>query len=177
MKRTGVKLGLSMGMLALCLAAVGAAMKHEHTLYTGSAEFERIKSLAGIWEGTAVTEGQDAQAVRVVYQVTSGGSAVSEKILVDSPDEMVSIYYDRGKRLAMTHYCAQHNRPLLELKNATPSEITLALVSGGEVSATEPHMHALKLAFPAPDKLVQTWTAWENGKPTHDTVLTLTRAK
>jgi len=174
MKMNRVMLALAVGV---GIAGAEAPIPHKPMEYAGSAELQRIKLLAGKWEGTAVTQGQPAQTVRAEYQITSGGSAVSEKIFVGTPTEMVSIYYDRGGKLAMTHYCAMHNRPQLELTQVTPTALELTLAPNGEVNPSDMHMHALSLDFPSPGKLIQRWTAWQDRKPLPITTLTLTRTK
>src|SRR3989338_5074087 len=81
-----------------------------------SAELARIKSLAGRWTGVTSMFGKPDQRVYVEYEVTSGGSAVLERIFPGTPEEMISVYYDDNKgKLAMTHYCILRNRPTLKL--------------------------------------------------------------
>jgi len=63
--------------------------------YTGSAEFERIKSLEGKWEGTSIMHGKEVP-VSVIYKTTSGGSVVVETLFPDTPHEMVSVYFEDG---------------------------------------------------------------------------------
>src|SRR5579863_788708 len=67
--------------------------------------FEKMKSLAGSWEG----KGSDGMAVRVSYRVTSGGSALMSEIM--GHEDMISMFHMDGDRLLMTHYCGAGNQP------------------------------------------------------------------
>ena len=53
------------------------------------AAFERLKSLAGAWQGQA-GHGQMDQPATVVYRVASGGSVVQETLFPGSPHEATS---------------------------------------------------------------------------------------
>ncbi len=159
--------------LAAGVAAGGMAPQPS----AGSKEFERMKSLAGTWEGTGSME-PTGQPVRVEYRVTGAGSAVVETLFPGTPHEMVSVYYDKNGALCMTHYCALGNRPQMALKNSTADTIELELARGGEVDAKrEPHMHALKLTFEGPGKLAAEWTEFEGGKKKSVSAFELTRIK
>jgi len=144
---------------------------------TGSKAFERMKSLAGVWVGTGTMEAT-GQPVRVEYRVTGAGSAVVETLFPGTPHEMVSVYYDKQGALYMTHYCAMGNRPQMELKRSTDDTIELELAPGGEIAVErEPHMHALKLTFDGPDRLVADWTAFDAGQKKSVSTFTFTRVK
>ncbi len=55
----------------------GATAEHYAPPAPSSPEFQRIKALAGRWQGTSVS-GERTEQAAVEYQVTSGGSAVVE---------------------------------------------------------------------------------------------------
>src|SRR5689334_11531769 len=96
----------------------------------GSAEFERIKQLAGRWNGTAHGD-NNMPGMSVEYKVTGGGSAVEERLFPGTPHEMVSMYYDENGKLTMTHYCMIGNRPKMTLESASPTQIVLNLSKDG----------------------------------------------
>ena len=98
------------GVLLVFTASVIAGEPYHHTPCTGSAEFERLKGLAGNWQGTATMEGKE-QTIQVAYRVTSAGSAIVETHFPGSPQETVSVCHDEGGRPGMTHSCALKNRP------------------------------------------------------------------
>ena len=140
-----------------------------------SAEFAAIKGLAGHWAGTAKhADGKEEQVV-VEYRVTSGGSAVEEKLFPATPHEMISMYHDRSGKLAMTHYCMLGNQPQVVLKSAAGGRIRLEASAETQKSlAGQPYMSSVVIEQPAPDQLVETWSGVDaNGKIMDSTVFTL----
>ena len=156
---------MKMILCALFLVLSQSALAHEdHQAPVMPKEFDTVKALVGTWQGTANMGGKD-ETVTVVYELTSGGTAVSEKLMPGTPHEMVSMYYKTGNTLGMTHYCAMGNQPHLKLKNATDNAITLEMTGPvGVASMKEPHMHALTLTMADANTLKQEWTSFENGK-------------
>ncbi len=142
-----------------------------------SKELERIKVLAGRWEGTSQDGEKEAQPAVVEYKVTSGGSAVVETLFPGTPHEMVSVYHDERGKVAMTHYCMLGNHPELALTKANEKELDFSLAEGSGIDpAKEQHMHALMLTQNDADHLSQVWTCYEGGKPAHNVTISLSRA-
>src|SRR5258705_1752627 len=75
-----------------------------------NAGLERFAQLAGEWVGKG-THGDIEHEARIVYKVTSGGSAVVETIDPGGPHEMVTVIHADGDALALTHYCMLGNQP------------------------------------------------------------------
>jgi hypothetical protein len=168
---------LAMILIGGAALAVFAGPGHEMKPYSGSKEFERIKSLAGHWEGTS-TEADSKEAPQKAeadYRVTSGGSAVIETLFPGTPHEMVSVYHDQNGKLELTHYCMLGNHPNMQVKSASEKEIDLIVGKDGNVSPEETHMHELQLWMPAADQLSEKWVLFENGKATHSTTIALSR--
>lgn len=167
-----------MVVMGMIFAGTGFAMDAEHKMppaKAGSAEFEKIKSLAGTWKGTVVTEGK-AEPAEINYKVTSNGSAVVETLFPGKPEEMVSVYHDdENGKLSMTHYCAIGNQPQLDLKKSEPGKIELDLSPHSKLASSQ-HMHGLNLSFEGADKLTQSWTCFEGGKANHTTVISVTKS-
>src|SRR2546425_548123 len=76
----------------------------------GSPEFERLKTLVGTWQGKTDI-GQGPIDIAVQYGLLAGGSVLEERVFAGTPNEMVTMYYDQGGKLALTHYCIMGNRP------------------------------------------------------------------
>ena len=77
---------------------------------TARAAFERLKALAGTWEGRS-TKGWD-ETLR--YEVIAGGSVVLETSVDAHPGEtMATAFHMDGDRLMLTHYCVARNQPRL----------------------------------------------------------------
>ena len=163
---------------ALFATVIAWADPHEMKPYVGSAEFEKMKSLAGKWTGASLMEGKDV-AVNVEYRITSGGSAVIETIFAGTPKEMVTVYHDGDDgTLSLTHYCMLQNRPVLSLLEAEGDTLQFSLSeSCGLHGSKDPHMHSLALSFEGGDKIVQRWAMWSDGAEAMSTEIVLTRVK
>ena len=167
--------GLMMSVAGLLRADGGKDHAMMPPPYVGSKEFEQMKKLAGTWEGSEQM-GENPTPASAVYEVTSNGSVVLERLFPGTSHEMVTTYYDQDGKLAMTHYCAVGNRPVMELKSATDNQINLSFSSESDIDAnTEGHMHDLTIDFVNDKQIVQHWTMFEEGKKTSDTTITLSR--
>ncbi len=127
--------------------------------------FDTLKSLVGTWEGSSDMGDGKQTPVVVVYELTSGGTAISEKLMPGTPHEMVSIYHKEGKSLGMTHFCALGNQPHMKLKKAESNRMAFEMAgTSGISSSKEPHMHALTLTMADSDSLKQEWVHFAGGK-------------
>src|SRR5687768_4730370 len=82
-----------------------------------SAEFERMKTLVGTWAGKT-DMGQGPIEMTLQYRLLAGGTVLEERCFPGTPMEMVTMYYDRNGKLAMTHYCVMGNRPAMTLASS-----------------------------------------------------------
>ena len=171
-------LGSLIATAALMSPAGSFAGDAHHESKPGSAEFERVKSLVGTWQGTTSMGQQGEMPATVTYHLTSAGSAVVETLFPGTPHEMVSVYHDRGGKLSLTHYCAMGNVPELGLSASTPTQLQLVFSGGDGIEPANDHyMHSLTIDQLDADHLAQTWTSQDHGQPTESTVLTLTRSR
>src|SRR4051812_27448968 len=107
--------------VAVTVSCLGFVFAHEHpTPQPRSSELEQVKKLAGTWTGTMVAPDGKSTPLTTVYRVTSGGSAVEERLTMGSMEEMVDMYADEGGKVSMTHYCAMGNHPHMLLKSSAP---------------------------------------------------------
>ncbi len=137
--------------------------------------FDRIKALAGEWEG----KGSDGTVVQTTYRVVSNGSAVMNVIDPGGPYEMITMFHMDGKDLMVTHYCSMGNQPRMVARPGTkPNTIEFGFKDVTNVtSANEGYMYGLVLTMIDANHHNQEWIFHENGKKeTHDT-FTLTRKK
>lgn len=130
----------------------------------GQDGFEKMKSLAGVWEG----EDHEGNPVRVSYKVVSEGSAVMEAIDHNqSKDMMITMYHLDGDRLLMTHYCSAGNQPRMRLTGSLPMSLSFEMFDATNMkSKDDPHMHKLVIKWVDKDHLTQEWTLRANGKDT-----------
>src|SRR4051812_44633471 len=73
------------------------------TLKQASPELERVKALVGTWQGTT-DMGQGPIDITVQYRLLAAGSVVEERVFAGTPNEMVTMFYDKDGKLALTHY-------------------------------------------------------------------------
>jgi hypothetical protein len=142
-----------------------------------SPEFERMKSLVGTWQGTA-DMGQGPVEMTVQYRLLAGGTVLEERSFPGTPHEMVTMFYEKDGKLALTHYCVMGNRPAMVLDSAEGKTIKFAFdKSCGINTSSEPHMHALKLTFEDADTVTASCRAFMGGKELPEKPTTLKRVK
>ncbi len=174
MKRFTCTLGAGVYLLFVGLFVVYAA-ERPNLPYSGSKEFERMKELAGAWEGTSNMP-KEGEKVRVEYRLSSAGSSVVETLFPGTAHEMISVYYDNKGHLVMTHYCALRNQPRLKLQNADAKNLYFIFAGGDNIDPMkDAHMHALTISFIDKDHIVQKWTLFVDGKEKETSIFELSR--
>lgn len=169
--KTTIRLACS----TLLLAAVGLAANQPPAPRTGSPEFERMKSLVGSWKGTADI-GQGPIDMTVQFRLLAGGSVLEERCFPGTPNEMVTMYFDNGGRLALTHYCIFGNRPGMLLKSSDSQSLTFDFdKTCGINPARESHMHALTIRFDDANTITTSCRAFMEGKELPEKPTTLKR--
>lgn len=167
------------GLLWLVMGPL-AAISGEYQMgaVTHSKDFEKMKELMGVWEGTT-DMGKGMVTIKATYELTSAGNAILERLFVGLPHEMVTVYYDYNGKLNMTHYCSLGNQPHMELMNSGETNMLFVLSKKNPNlhSVEETHMHSLKILFDNKDNITHTWSLYEKGKKKSDTVIKLTRMK
>jgi hypothetical protein len=125
-------------------------------------EFEKMKSLAGEWQGKSL----DGNTAKVTYTLVSDNSALMEKLVVGGESEMVTMYHPDGDHLMMTHYCSAHNQPRMRSQKV-PMEIKNIIFDVVDVTnlvtPDSGHMKKLVLTFADQDHFTQEWTWGEKG--------------
>jgi hypothetical protein len=127
------------------------------------ANFQRLKSLAGEWQGKK----PDGKMVGVTYEVVSNGSVVMERMQSDGEPAMITMYHLDGKHLMMTHYCSVMNQPRMRATADSGDEnvIQFSLLDVTNLTkATDGHMKKLAITFTDDNHIVTKWTFVENGK-------------
>lgn len=139
-----------------------------------SPEFERMKTLVGTWAGKS-DMGQGPVDMTMEFRLIAAGSVLEERVMAGTPNEMVTMYFDRGGKLAMTHYCMLGNRPEMALKASDEKSLTFNLdASCCTIDAKkESHMNAVTIRFDDADTISMSCKAKIDGKdvPEHATVL------
>ena len=78
--------------------------------------FDKLKSLAGPWEGRLTTvpptPEADGKLAKVSLRVTSMGNALMHEMKIEGrTDDPITMLYLDTERLMLTHYCDAGNRP------------------------------------------------------------------
>src|SRR5882724_5840991 len=69
--------------------------------------FDKLKALAGSWEGTF-----EGKPIQISLRVTSMGNTLMHEATQNGiPNDPITMFYVDGQRLLLTHYCDAGNRP------------------------------------------------------------------
>jgi hypothetical protein len=166
--------GLLLLVLPL-LAAAGTDEPHAREI-VDSAEFARLRSLAGTW--LLVDEsGQPTRNVGSVFKVVAQGHSIQETMFPGTEEEMVNMYYRDGAATEMVHYCASGNQPRVSIRaTGDPNVLSLEFVDVSNLeSADAEHMHAGRYILEGSDRLRTEWVSWKAGKAAGTTEFRLVR--
>lgn len=142
-----------------------------------SPEFQRMKTLVGAWEGKT-DMGQGPVDLRLEYRLLAGGAVLEERCFAGTPQEMVTMYFERDGKLALTHYCIMGNRPGMLLKSSDDKTLKFDFDKNCGINiATESHMNALTIRFDDADTITSTCKAIIDGKEMAEKPTTLKRVK
>jgi len=141
--------------------------------------FAHLKSLAGTWNGHAMTP--DGPSASVSYRLTAGGTAVMETLFGGTPHEMLTLYTLNGDDIVATHFCGADNQPVMKLdkSKSSPDRLVFSFVSvDGEHAKDHPHVHDGFIHFAGTDQMDASWSMQTpDGSPfEHSPKFFLTRA-
>ncbi len=127
------------------------------------AAWERLRSLAGEWEGV-----EGGKKAGVTYTIVSGGSVVMESMKMPAPEpDMVTMYHRDGTGLVATHYCSLGNQPRMRATEASPDGKTIRFRFADITNLSKPdgpHIRHLTVTFQDADHVTQDWTSLDKGK-------------
>jgi hypothetical protein len=164
--------------LALAACALGAQAQQDKKGSDKNAALEPFKQLAGEWVGK-VKHGDMEHEMRVVYKVTSGGSAVVETIDPGSDHEMVTVIHPDGDALLLTHYCMLGNQPHMKaVPKPGDKMVAFEFVKATNLkSDKDPYMRSVTFTFVDKDTVKTEWTHYNEGKEAGKAVFELKRKK
>ena len=165
-------------LVAASACALAAQAQTEKKGHGKNAAMERFTQLAGEWVGKG-KHGDMDHDIRVVYKVTSGGSAVVETIDPGSGHEMVTVIHPDGDALLLTHYCMLGNQPQMKaMPKPGDNKVAFEFVKATNMkSAMDGHMHSATFTFVDKDTLKTEWTHYEGGKEAGRVVFEMKRKK
>ena len=158
-------LAVSAVALAIVLSA-GATAAHAGEALDATKAFERLKSLAGRWEGSAGEAGKPGDPLVVEYAVTAGGTAVMETIFAGEPHEMFTVFTLDGADLIATHYCSGGNQPHYRFKpSAQPGQVTMDFDGGTSLDQSkDAFIHDVRYDLGTDGKVRAELTSYAAGK-------------
>lgn len=129
--------------------------------------FEKIKSLAGEWEGKA-SKGPGGTAS---FRVVSAGSAVLGSMSEPSGAEMITVFHLDGDRLMATHYCGAKNQPRFVAEpSSDPNKIVFKFKDITNLASPQAgYMQGVTFTFADPDHHTEIWSWTEGGKQGSET--------
>jgi hypothetical protein len=129
----------------------------------GQKSFDKLKTLAGSWEGTVTTfppaPDVEGKHVNVTLRVTSLGNALMHEMRVAGrPDDPITMLYMDNDRLLLTHYCDAGNRPLM-VATSSPDGSTVNFDFVDVAGSTQyGHMHHVMFSIVDPNHHTEDWT-------------------
>lgn len=147
----------------IVLAAGGCASQGPRTVvHNAQAQanlFDKLKPLAGTWEGDVEGKRQTA----VVSKVTSNGSVFCETMLPGSDHEMTNMYHMDGDTLVLTHYCAIGNQPRMRCTGQkAPNVFVFAYDDATNVAPGQMYMGEMTLTIIDNNHIRQTWRSYKS---------------
>jgi hypothetical protein len=148
----------------VALAGLGLAQQSNPPARS-TAAFEKLKSLAGEWEGSASEGGKEIPAT-TSFRLVSDGSALMDVLGFGTPHEMVTMFHMDGSDLLATHYCAAHNQPrFLLVSSSEPGVVAFEFKDATNLSSpAAPHMVGVKFTLLDPNHHVEDWAFLANGQ-------------
>ncbi len=125
--------------------------------------FDKMKTLAGSWEGRVTTVPShpvmDGKMAQVTFRLTSMGNALVHEMTAEGrPDHPLTMLYLDSERLLLTHYCDAGNRPRMVGKMSADGKTVefdfLDLAGGTEYG----HMDHAVFTFLDPSHHIEDWT-------------------
>jgi hypothetical protein len=154
-------------MLPVVLISLGT-VAFAQSLTDAQKSFDKLKTLAGSWEGRVTTIPPDAniegKPMQVTLRVTSMGNALMHEARgAGRPDDPITMLYLDGDRLLLTHYCDAGNRPRMTGSMSADGktvEFEFLDVAG---STQYGHMHHAVFTFIDVNHHVEEWTYMQPG--------------
>jgi hypothetical protein len=125
--------------------------------------FDRLRALAGEWEGSVEWSGARSEKgkMNATYYLTGAGSSVVENLTVSGTTLMTSVYHLDGLDLRMTHFCAAQNQPRLKATRFDDAkgavEFSLLDITNLPSPGT-PHVEGLTIRFVHPEHIALAFT-------------------
>ena len=147
----------------LILSMLAASAMAGDNRVDAKAAFERIKSLAGEWQGVG-----DKAKEHLSYELIAGGSSVIERDAAEGRPVMLTVYHLDGGRLLLTHYCMAGNQPRMEARefDAKSGRLHFDFLDATNLASKDAgHMHTATLFLTGADRMSAEWVYYKDSKP------------
>jgi hypothetical protein len=175
-----MKSRIAISVVFFLIAAAAFAADTAATQSDAQKSFDKLKTIAGSWEGHATTDPPQPEmpdVMQVSLRVTSTGNALlhemkgkgkPEERNEDDPNHPITMFYVDGDRLLLTHYCDAGNRPRMVGK-MSPDGKTVEFDFLDVAGSTEyGHMHHAVFTIIDANHHTEDWTYMMPGdKPGH----------
>ena len=167
-------LGACAGTPTATDAGAGTAAIVEANATVREPLFAAIAALEGTW----VADNGATDTETFVFEVSSAGTVVRERMNAGSDHEMTNLYALDGNGIAMTHYCAGGNQPRMRATAMDGNQLAFEFQRVDDLEGTdEPYMGEMTLVFVDEDHVEQHWSALraDGEDSNHSIVIKLTR--
>jgi hypothetical protein len=156
-------------------SAPGAAVGADGAGDSPSQVFERLKGLAGHWQGS------DAEGTTygVAFAVTAGGNTVMQTEFPGTDHEMVTLFYLADGALVARHYCMLGNQPRYRYRPTGDANVVVLDFDGGDNLDVDrdAHAHSGTITIVDSDTLESRWSFWRGGKEVDQQIFALRRSR
>lgn len=125
--------------------------------------FDKLRSLAGEWEG----KDEHGMHAKTNFHVLASRTAVMETLSPAGMEDMVTLYSMDDDGIALVHYCPTNNQPRMRVVPQTGEVKELSFDYQGAGNLKSPstgHQHHLIIRFEDNDHIIEMWTWREAGK-------------
>jgi hypothetical protein len=134
--------------------------------------FDRMKTLAGSWEGRVTTvpptPEMEGKIMQVTLRTTSMGNALLHEMTgAGRPDDPITMFYLDNDRLMLTHYCDAGNRPRMVGKPSPDGKTVDFEFLDVVGNMDHGHMHHAAFTIIDANHHVEEWTYMAGDKPIH----------
>jgi len=165
---TPMKSRIAISVLFVLIATTAFAADAAATQSDPQQSFDKLKTLAGSWEGPVATfppQGEiEGKLMHVSLRATSMGNALMHEMTGEGrPDDPITMLYLDENRLLLTHYCDAGNRPRMTGKMSPDGktvEFDFLDVAG---STQYGHMHHAVFTFLDANHHIEDWTYMQPG--------------
>jgi len=162
-----MKSRIALSLLFVLITTAAFASQATTAQSDAQKSFDKLKTLAGSWDGSVATTPQTGKmdSVHITLRVTSRGNAIVHEMkdpaTPEDPtryDHPVTMLYMDGNRLTLVHYCDAGNRPRMAGKISADGkkvEFDFVDLSGGTEYG---HMQHAVFTFVDANHHTEDWT-------------------